>query len=223
MRLARTWTYCAKLSLSLARYSNRGCSAGGSSLPRRTETIGTLSDGIVVDPGLALAARQGGEVLDALDHPADDRDVAVELARGVADHRVELGAGAGVRRKVAGDADRGVAVGGPMRTALGSGARRAGPPRLCSNRDNRQRNDGHRRILIKSSSNAGPAGYGSGTRAAFTARLDRLPAISAVCYLGVRATYSLSGTTRSPSGSGSAFSLSSSPSPHCATQLSTTR
>src|SRR5690606_37188408 len=68
---------------------------------------------IVVDPGLALASGEGGEVLDALDHPADHRDVAVELARGVADHRVELGAGAGVGREVAGDADRGVAVDGP--------------------------------------------------------------------------------------------------------------
>src|SRR5690606_22484098 len=71
--------------------------------------------GVLVNARLTPPARQGGEMLDPLDHAADHRDVAIELARSVADHRVKLGAGAGVGRKVAGDTDRGIAVDRPAR------------------------------------------------------------------------------------------------------------
>ena len=49
----------------------------------------------LVEAERAGAARPGGEQGDALDHPADIGDVAVEVARGMADHRIELAAGAG--------------------------------------------------------------------------------------------------------------------------------
>ena len=50
-------------------------------------------------------------MLDPLDHPADDGDIAVELARGVADRGVKLAAGAGIGRHVAANPDRAVAMG----------------------------------------------------------------------------------------------------------------
>ena len=67
----------------------------------------------LVEAEIAGAARAGGEQRHPLDHPADSGDVAVEVARRMADHRIELAARAGVRREVAADADAGVAMGEP--------------------------------------------------------------------------------------------------------------
>ncbi len=49
----------------------------------------------LVEAQLAGAARQDGQPLDPVDHPADDRDIAVERARRMADHRIDLGPAAG--------------------------------------------------------------------------------------------------------------------------------
>jgi hypothetical protein len=66
--------------------------------------------GRLVEADIAGAARQAGEVFHSLDHPADDRDIAIKLARGLSDDGVELRARAGVGRIVAAHADGGVAV-----------------------------------------------------------------------------------------------------------------
>ena len=65
------------------------------------------------------SARQRAQAVDALDDPADDGDVAVEVARGVADHRIELAARARVGRQVAANADIAVAMGEVRRAGLG--------------------------------------------------------------------------------------------------------
>jgi HAE1 family hydrophobic/amphiphilic exporter-1 len=69
-------------------------------------------------------------MLDPVDHPANHCDIAVELARRVADHGVEFAAGAGVRREVPGDADGGVAVNGPAIRPVIVAYRNGSPVRL---------------------------------------------------------------------------------------------
>ena len=56
------------------------------------------------------AAGMGGEIFQPFQHPPDRRDIQVEMARSVADHRVKLAAGACVWREIAADADSAVAM-----------------------------------------------------------------------------------------------------------------
>ena len=51
-------------------------------------------------------------MFDPLDDPPDHRDIAIEMARRMADHGVKLGTAAGVGGQVAADADGAVAVDG---------------------------------------------------------------------------------------------------------------
>src|SRR5690606_17705235 len=75
--------------------------------------------GFLVEPQLARAARKRGEELHTLHHSSDQRDVAIELPRGVPDHGVELRAIAAVRIGTARNADRPVTVHEPC-AAIGS-------------------------------------------------------------------------------------------------------
>ena len=52
-------------------------------------------------------------MLDPLDHAPDQRDVAVQMPRRMADDGVKLRARPGIGRKIPPDADHGVAVDGP--------------------------------------------------------------------------------------------------------------
>src|SRR5207248_1453085 len=58
----------------------------------------------------ARAARHHGEKLHAADHAADERDIAIEVARRLAYHRVEFAAVSGIGRHIAADAHHAVAV-----------------------------------------------------------------------------------------------------------------
>ena len=57
------------------------------------------------------AARQRRHGVEPGDDSPDQRDVAVEVARGVADHCIKFAAGAGIGRQVAADADHRVTMG----------------------------------------------------------------------------------------------------------------
>ncbi len=61
-----------------------------------------------------MPARQARQIFHPVDHPPDERDIAVEMARRMADDGVELGAGAGIGREIAPDADHAVAMDGPV-------------------------------------------------------------------------------------------------------------
>src|SRR6185437_10569330 len=65
---------------------------------------------ILVKAHRAVATRQVSEILHALHHASDQRDVAIKLARGLADHRIKFGAGTGIGCVVAAGADHAVAV-----------------------------------------------------------------------------------------------------------------
>ncbi len=74
--------------------------------------------GIGVETEIAGAARQGGHRLDPVDDAADQSDVAVEMPRRLADHRIEFGAAARIGRHVAPDADHRVAMRQPRRAPV---------------------------------------------------------------------------------------------------------
>jgi len=56
----------------------------------RIAVVGVRSSAVSVEPDLAGAARQAGEMLHSFDHPADHCDVAIKLAGGVADDGIQL-------------------------------------------------------------------------------------------------------------------------------------
>jgi hypothetical protein len=60
-------------------------------------------------------------MLDPFDDAPDKRDIAIQMARGMADDGVELRAGAGIGRHVAPNADHAVAVDGPGNTFAAGG------------------------------------------------------------------------------------------------------
>ena len=99
--------------------SNAGRSAAGMSLASRTRGSGSPRILLVESERLG-PARQRAQLLDALDHPADNGEVAVQVAGGVADDRVKLAAGPGVGVEPAPHADRGVAMGKRRPARLGA-------------------------------------------------------------------------------------------------------
>src|SRR5450755_2078334 len=68
---------------------------------------------LLVEAHRPRATRHDGEQLDALHHAADERDVAIERARRLADDGVELGAVSRIHGVVASHADGAVAVDEP--------------------------------------------------------------------------------------------------------------
>src|SRR3546814_13080504 len=53
-------------------------------------------------------ARKARKMLDSADDPADDGNVAIEMARRVADNGIEFGAAAGIGRHIPTDADHAI-------------------------------------------------------------------------------------------------------------------
>src|SRR5450755_2297754 len=74
---------------------------------------------LLVEAHRPRATRHDGEQLDALHYAADERDVAIERARRLADDGVELGAVARIHGVVAPHADGAVAVDEPGLVPLG--------------------------------------------------------------------------------------------------------
>ena len=69
------------------------------------DAIGTFSRWLFIETERAGTARQRGEKFDNLDDAADQRDIAVEIARRLADYGIEFAAIAGIRSDIASDAD----------------------------------------------------------------------------------------------------------------------
>ena len=95
-RLRRDSTYLVNSGVSVRSTSRAVRSASGRSAAMRGAGDRRALLGLLVEAQRAGAARQRRQQLHAAQHAAGNHDVAVELARRLADDHVELGAAAGV-------------------------------------------------------------------------------------------------------------------------------
>ncbi len=115
LRLAREATHALNVALSVRSASSARRSEAGTS----DRGDGNVVGGLLVEAHRALPARHHRQELDPPHDAPDERDVAVEVPRRLADDGVELGAVARIRRVVASHAHGAIAVHEPDLAATG--------------------------------------------------------------------------------------------------------
>ena len=112
-RLRRDSTYWVNNGVSVRNTSMARALRGGHVGGEPDGLDGRALLGLLIEAQRAGAARQRGQQLDAPQHAADRDDVAVELARRLAGHHVELGAAAGVGPVITAHAEHAITMRDP--------------------------------------------------------------------------------------------------------------